>query len=152
MSVMSEIKTFINIFELTRRRNEHTEARKVVSFTIIGTVSSRKHQTIFIFLDELAAVEQCLKKSIILMREGGLLLSRQITDTCLGSAFLDSFKCLVCHSLLRSPATMLGCSTCIDQWFAENSRCLHCRTENAQERKIRLICFSKSLSQGLFDS
>ena len=116
---------------------------------------------VFIFSDELAAVQECLKKSIILTREEGLSLSRQITDTLLGSDFLDSFKCLMCHSLSQSPVTVrpccrevLGCNTCIDQWFAGNNRCLHCRAENAQERTIKLNCFLNvlSLSRELFYS
>ena len=107
------------------------------------------NQTVFIFLDELAAVPECLKKSIILTREG-LSLSRRSTDTRLRSAFLDSFKC---HSLSQSPVTVsacyrqvLGCSICIDQWFAENSRCLDCHAENAQQRTIKLNCFFNVLS------
>ena len=86
------------------------------------------------FLEELAAAQECLKKSIILTREGDLSLSRRIADTRLGSAFLDSFKYLVCHSLSQSPVTVsacctqvLGCRTCINQRFFENRRCLHCR-------------------------
>ena len=114
-----------------------------------------------LFLDELAAVQERLKKSIILTREEGLSLSRRITDTRLGSAFLDSFKYLVCHLLSQSLVTVsaccrqvLGCSTCINQWFEQNNRCLHCRAENAQERRIKLNCFLNvlRLSRELFDS
>ena len=137
---------YINIFELTGRRNEHIQVRQVVSSTINSPCFFKK-ASVFIFSDELAAVLECLKKSIILTREEGLPLSRRISDTRLGSAFLDSFKYPVCHLLSPSPVTVsaccrqvLGCSTYIDQCFAENNRCLHCCAENAQERTVFCMC------------
>ena len=133
----------------------------MISYTINRRCFFKKASDSLYFLDQLAAVQVCLKKSIILTREEVLSLSRRITDTRLESAFLDSFKCLVCHSLSQSPVTVsaccrqvLGCSTCISQWFEENNRCLHCRAENAQERTVKLNCFLNvlSLSRELFDS
>ena len=59
----------------------------------------------------------------------------------------------MCHSLSQSSVTVsacrrqvLGCSTCTDQWFAENNRCLHCRAENAQEKAIELNCLLNVLN------
>ena len=156
---MSDIKASISIF--FNQLFEYTgPASGILRDKSALLLQESIRQSLF-FLDELAAKQECLKKSIILMREEGLLLSRRVTDPRLGSAFLDNFKCLVCHSLSQSPVTVsvccrqvLGCSTCIDQWFAENNRCLHCRTENAQERTIKLNCFLNvlSLSRELFNS
>lgn len=73
-----------------------------------------KKASVFIFSDELAAVLECLKKSIILTREEGLPLSRRISDTRLGSAFLDSFKYPVCHLLSPSPVTV---SAFVDKYW-----------------------------------
>ena len=81
----------------------------MISYTINRRCFFKKASAVFILLDELAAVQECLKKSIILTREEGLSLKRRITDTRLGSAFLDSFKCLVCHSLSQSPVTVSAC-------------------------------------------
>ena len=133
----------------------------MISSTINWRCFFKKTSDSFISLDELAAVQEYLKKSIILTREEGLSLSRWITDKRLGSAFLDSFKCLMCHSLSQSSVTVsaccrqvLGCSTCTDQWFAENNRCLHCRAGNAQEKTIELNCLLNvlNLPRELFNS
>ncbi|XP_057292813.1 uncharacterized protein LOC130636029 [Hydractinia symbiolongicarpus] len=47
----------------------------------------------------------------------------------------QSFECLICRGLSRSPVKMgsccrriIGCGECVDRWFLENQNCPHCRS------------------------
>jgi len=112
-------------------------------------------------MEVINGVKLTLERSIIVSAEEALNLPTNIADSRLGCQIKRTFNCLVCRHMSASNITMsmcckqvLGCKTCIDQWFSNQESCPHCRDVNGKELSISFNCFSEIIDKcrNMFDN
>jgi len=118
----------------------------------IGEVKEKLNNTVVEAINE---VKEKLNNTVVLSAEEALSVPQVINDCRLGCSINRVFKCMVCHNLSSSNNVtistcckqVLGCKSCIDQWFRDEESCLHCREVNGREMSVSVNCFSDILDK-----